>query len=121
MKKKILLIEDEADIANPLAYRLNKKGLEVIIAQDGEEGLKKAQEERPDLIILDLMLPRLPGEEVCKRIRDDERIGKVPIIMLTAKASDVDKIVGKTLGASSYMTKPFEANDLLKEVDRFLK
>lgn len=121
MRKKVLLIEDEPDISRPLAFRLNKKGLDVVVAQDGEDGLAKSKTESPDLIILDLMLPKLQGEEVCRRIRQDEKTSKVPIIMLTAKASDVDKIVGKTLGADSYMTKPFEASDLLKEIDRLLK
>jgi len=121
MDKKVLVIEDESDISRPLAFRLKKKGLETLIAVDGEEGLAMAKREKPDLIILDLMLPKLPGEEVCKQIRQDEAIGNVPILMLTAKASDIDKVVGKTLGASSYMTKPFEANELLREIDRLLK
>ncbi|HNV86712.1 MAG TPA: response regulator [Candidatus Omnitrophota bacterium] len=121
MDKKVLVIEDESDISRPLAFRLKKKGLETLIAVDGEEGLAMAKREKPDLVILDLMLPKLPGEEVCKQIRQDESIGNVPILMLTAKASDIDKVVGKTLGATSYMTKPFEANELLREIDRLLK
>lgn len=121
MNRKVLVIEDEADISRPLTFRLKKKGLEVIVAADGEEGLAKARAEKPDLIILDLMLPKLTGDEVCKQIRQDEAQGNTPIIMLTAKASEVDKVVGKTLGATSYMTKPFEANELLREIDRLLK
>lgn len=121
MSKKILLVEDESDISRPLAFRLRKKGFEVFIAEDGEEALRLAFLEKPDLVILDLMLPKLPGEEVCKRIRADQTIGQVPIIMLTAKASEIDHIVGKTAGANMYMTKPFEANDLLKTIDNYLK
>jgi len=121
MKKKILLVEDEPDISKPLAFRLRKKGLEVVTAEDGENGLALAFQEIPDLVILDLMLPKMSGEEVCQSIRADEKIGHIPILLLTAKASEVDKVVGKTLGADAYMTKPFEANELLREVDRLLK
>jgi DNA-binding response OmpR family regulator len=122
-KGKVLVIEDEEDISELLAIRLTRMGHYVAVAGDGELGLQKARETRPDLIILDLMLPRLTGEEVCKAIREDEdkKISDIPIIMLTAKVTQVDKIIGKVIGANSYMTKPFDPDDLMAEIERFLK
>ena len=119
-KKKILIVEDDESISKFLSYRLSRLEFEVALAKDGEEGLEKAKE-IPDLIILDLMLPKFSGEEVCKAIReneDDERFANIPIIMLTAKTSDVDRIVGKVIGANTYMTKPFRADELVKEIRR---
>ncbi len=121
VKKRILIIEDERNIRNFLAYRLRKLGFEVLTAKDGEEGLEEARRQIPDLIILDLMLPKFPGEEVCKAIREgeDEKLASIPIIMLTAKNSEVDRIVGKVIGANCYLTKPFSASALLTEIRRF--
>ncbi len=118
--KKILIVEDEPSISTPLAHRLRALGYEVTIAQNGEEGLEKVKQESPGLVILDLMLPELPGEEVCKAIRlsEDENLAQTPIIMLTAKSSDVDHVIGKVIGANCYMTKPFHADNLLKEIQR---
>ena len=121
-KKRILLIEDEDDISHPLAFRLKRMGFDVAIANNGKNGLEEAKLTTPDLIILDLSLPLLSGEEVCKSIRenDEEGISQIPIIMLTAKVSEVDRIIGKVIGANSYMTKPFEIEELLKEINRFI-
>jgi len=120
--KKVLVIEDETDIITILSFRLEKAGFEIISARDGKTGLALAREQRPDLIILDLMLPELPGEEVCKTIREDEDEGfaKTPIIMVTAKIGEVDRIIGKSLGANSYITKPFEVEDLIEEIEKIL-
>ena len=103
-KKKILIVEDEYSASKFLSLRLTKLGFQVSAAIDGLTGLKEATENIPDLIILDLMIPQLPGEEVCKAIREnlDERISKIPIIMLTGKDSEVDRIVGKVIGANAY-------------------
>ena len=116
--KRILIIEDEQSIRELLAYRFRKLGFEVILAKDGQEGLEQVRRECPDLIILDLMLPKFSGENVCKAIREDEnkKVASIPIIMLTAKNSDADRIIGKVIGANCYMTKPFRAKDLLNEV-----
>ena len=89
---------------------------------DGATGLREAIDKIPDLLILDLMIPKLPGEEVCKALREsfDERIAKIPIIMLTGKDTLVDKVVGKVIGADAYLTKPYEFNDLLTEINRIM-
>ena len=120
--KKILVIEDENDIVTILQFRLAKAGFEILIARDGKNGLSMARKHNPDLIILDLMLPELPGEEVCKAIRedDDENFSHIPIIMVTAKIGDVDRVIGKSLGATSYITKPFDIEDLLTEIQKIL-
>lgn len=120
---KILLIEDSEDITKPLILRLSKKGYEVMVAPDGRSGLTKARLHSPHLIILDLHLPHLSGEEVCKAIRedDDETINQIPIIMLTAKTSAADRIVGKVIGANSYVTKPYDPDKLLKEIAKCLR
>jgi len=118
VSKKILVVEDEDSIRNVLQVRLANCGFNVVTARDGEEGLAVARAEKPDLIILDLGLPKLPGEEVCRQLRNDEN--NVPIVMLTAKAEDVDRVVGKVLGANYYMTKPFEWTELLKKIYKYL-
>ena len=118
MSKKILVVEDEDSIRSMLEVRLKNCGFDVVTASDGEEGLNKARSEKPDLMILDLGLPKLPGEEVCRQLRNDESV--IPIIMLTAKTEDVDRVVGKVLGANYYMTKPFEWTDLLKKIYKYL-
>ena len=122
-RAKVLVIEDEEDISELIAIRLARRGYYVSLAYDGEHGLAKVRESVPDLIVLDLMLPKMTGEEVCKAIREDETesVSKIPIIMLTAKATHVDRIVGKVIGADSYMTKPFDPDDLLLEIDKHIK
>ena len=114
-RKKILIIEDEYSASKFLSFRLKKLGFEVTAAFDGMTGLKEAMEKIPDLVVLDLMIPKLPGEEVCKAIREsfDEQISKIPIIMLTGKDSMVDRILGKVIGANAYLTKPYEFSDFL--------
>jgi DNA-binding response OmpR family regulator len=119
-KKKILIIEDSNLVSSILKSQLREKGFEVSIAFDGKTGLQKTREEKPDIIILDLILPGLPGEEVCKEIKKDEQTKTIPIIMLTAKDSDADKVVGRVIGADLYMPKPFDINQLIREVDRLI-
>lgn len=114
--KKILVIEDEARLRTILGYRLAHNGYNVMFAADGEQGLQCVLDRHPDLIILDLMLPKLPGEEICKHIRKDEELCDIPIIMLTAKGTDTDRVIGRVIGASSYMVKPFDSQELLSQI-----
>lgn len=120
--KKILLVEDETEISTAVAFRLRRRGFDVTVADDGRKALEAAFQMIPDIVILDLFLPELSGEEVCKYIREheDEKIQKIPIVMLTAKTMLVDKVVGKVLGADVYMTKPFEMDHLLSVIDQLL-
>jgi len=119
-KKKILLIEDDDSMVKILEFRLKKNGFNVVVALDGEEGMEKVKKNKLDLVILDLMLPKLPGEEVCRRMRKDRETADIPVIMLTAKALDVDRIVGKVIGADYYITKPFDPEDLLKKINKLI-
>jgi len=112
-QEKILIVEDEKEIALLIRDYLVKEGFEVIIASDGEEGLALYRRERPLLVVLDIMLPKLDGMEVCRIIRSNSTI---PILMLSAKKSDVDKILGLGLGADDYMTKPFSPGELVARV-----
>jgi len=121
MNKKVLIIEDETQLCEFLELRFLKEGFEVILAHNGLKGWEKTKAENPDLVILDLMLPELSGEEVCRKIRKDPLTEKIPIIMLTAKGTDADKVVGKVLGADAYMVKPFEGAELIAEVRKLMK
>lgn len=118
-KKKILIIEDEEDMVDLLTMELEHRQYEVISAADGETGFTKYLTEWPDLIILDVMLPKLNGYEVCRKIRRERKDNTTPIIMLTAKAGEADKIVGSVVGAEKYITKPFDSEELLKEIEKF--
>ncbi len=118
MNEKILLVEDEKTLAKALKFSLEKEGFIVSVAYDGEEALKAAGREEPQLIILDLMLPKIDGFEVCRTIRRDSQ---VPIIMLTARDEDIDKILGLELGADDYMTKPFNTRELLSRIRAILR
>ena len=116
--KKILVVDDEPTLVATLKYNLEREGYEVVAATDGESALSAARASRPDLIILDLMLPGLNGLEVCRIVRRDMA---VPILMLTAKAEEVDKVVGLELGADDYVTKPFSMRELLARVGALLR
>lgn len=120
-KGDVLLIEDDPDIARAISFQLEKEGYHVMVFHDGRQGLTSVIGHVPQIVILDLMLPNLSGEEVCKAIRehDDEKINKIPIIMLTAKNTEVDGIVGRVIGANYYMTKPFSMRDLLQKIKHF--
>ena len=121
MRKKILIVDDEADILTLLEYNLDKAGFEVVSAQDGPEAIELTKKKRPDLIILDIMLPSMEGTEVCKIIKKDEATSHIPVIMLTAKGEEVDRIVGFELGAEDYITKPFSPRELILRVKAVLK
>jgi DNA-binding response OmpR family regulator len=116
--QRILIIEDEKPIADAIAYSLKREGYAVSLARDGEGGLSVVRTEKPDLIILDLMLPSMDGLAVCRAVR---RESKMPIIMLTAKAEEADKIVGLELGADDYVTKPFSVRELMARVKAVLR
>jgi two-component system phosphate regulon response regulator PhoB len=113
---RVLLIEDERALTDVLSYNLQREGYAPIVAHDGQEGLRKAQTLLPDLIILDLMLPLLGGLEVCRELRSGERTREIPIIMLTAKSEETDQLVGFTMGADDYVTKPFSVKVLIERI-----
>ena len=113
-KKTILIVDDEEPIINLLEFNLEKEGYNLIEAKDGETGLKLAFEKKPDLILLDRMLPRMDGLTVCKRIRNSPL--NIPIIMVSARAEEIDKILGLELGADDYITKPFSIRELVARV-----
>jgi two-component system, OmpR family, response regulator len=115
---KILIVEDDSNLLATLKYNLNKENFSVVTAADGAKALEVARSEKPDLIILDLMLPELSGYEVCRILRKDMT---VPILMLTARTEEVDKIVGLEIGADDYMTKPFSMRELLARVRAMLR
>ncbi|MCC5909424.1 MAG: response regulator transcription factor [Clostridiaceae bacterium] len=118
MTKKVLVVEDEKPIADILKFNLEKEGYKVDIAYDGEEGLHKAVQGNPDLILLDVMLPKLDGFQVCRKIRENFM---TPILMLTAKEEEVDKVLGLEMGADDYITKPFGMRELLARVKANLR
>ena len=120
-KPRILIIEDERALTDVLSYNLQREGYEPIVANDGQEGLRKAQTLLPDAVLLDLMLPVRNGLEVCRELRSGDRTRTMPIIMLTAKAEETDQVVGFSLGADDYVTKPFSIQELLARVRAHLR
>lgn len=113
---RILIIEDERALTEVLTYNLKREGYETIVAHDGKEGLRKAQNLLPDMIVLDLMLPQMNGLEICRELRAGERTRNIPIIMLTAKAEETDQVVGFSMGADDYVTKPFSVKVLVQRL-----
>ena len=120
MNKRILLVDDEIDLIETVKFRLEANNYDVIVANDGQEGLDKARIENPDLIILDLMLPKLDGYKVCRMLKFDEKYKNIPIIVFTARAQDSDKKMGEDVGADAYITKPFEAQALLAKIGELI-
>lgn len=120
-KHTILIIEDERALAEVLALNLQREGYETIIALDGRDGLRQAQLKRPDLVVLDLMLPGLGGLEVCRELRADARTRDVPIIMVTAKTEETDEIVGLAVGADDYVTKPYRIKVVIQRIKKELR
>jgi len=118
MPKKVLVVDDEKAIVDILKFNLKREGYETIEAYDGEEGLNLAMAEKPDLILLDVMLPSMPGFDVCKKIREKSN---VPIIMLTARTDEIDKVLGLELGADDYITKPFGIREVMARVKANLR
>jgi len=115
-RQRILIIEDERALTDVLSYNFQREGYETILAHDGKEGLRKAQTLLPDIIVLDLMLPVMNGLEVCRELRAGEQTRHMPILMLTAKAEETDQVVGFSLGADDYVTKPFSIKVLIQRI-----
>jgi DNA-binding response OmpR family regulator len=118
---KILVVDDEPDAIELIKFNLKGAGYDVLTAVDGDEALKKARALLPDLIVLDLMLPEVDGLEVCKILRRDQRISATPILMLTAKAAEIDRVLGLELGADDYVTKPFSPRELILRIKKLLR
>lgn len=121
MPKKILLVDDEPELVKMIKRRLEVNNYEVITAYDGQEGLEKAKKETPDLIILDLMLPKMDGYKVCGLLKKDARFAKIPIIIFTARVQQADAKLGEEMGANVYLTKPFESEVLLSKIAELLR
>lgn len=121
MAESVLVVEDEQDVQDLLRYNLNRAGYDVSIADNGLSGLELARSERPDVIILDLMLPEMPGEKVCRSLKDDHSTAQIPVIMLTAKMQTEDRINGFELGADDYVTKPFSPKELILRIKALLR
>ena len=113
---KILVVDDEKDIVDLISFNLQKEGYEVLIAHNGEEALELLKHTRPDLITLDLMLPGMQGLEVCREIRKNPELALIPIIMITAKSSEIDRIIGLEMGADDYLSKPFSIRELTARI-----
>lgn len=119
--KRILVVDDEVELVRAIQIRLQQADYEVLAAYNGQEALEKAKKEKPDLIILDLMLPKMDGYKVCGLLKADTRYNKIPIIMFTARAQESDIKMGQEAGADVYITKPFEHQVLLTRVRELLK
>jgi len=119
-KKKILLVEDEPDFRLAVRIRLEANGYDVIEAEDGIAGLEMARNQAPDLVILDVMLPKMEGYKVARLLKFDEKYRKMPIIMLTARSQQTDKETGLAVGANAYLTKPFQPEELLSVIAKLL-
>jgi two-component system, OmpR family, alkaline phosphatase synthesis response regulator PhoP len=119
--KRILIIEDDRDIVELVRYNLANEGFEVNAAADGISGLAQLRKSPPDLLLLDLMLPKMPGLEICKEIRRDSALNRLPIMMLTARGEEADRVVGLEMGADDYVTKPFSPRELVARVKALLR
>lgn len=119
-KKKILVVEDEAELIGAIQIRLEQAGYEVLTASDGQEALEKARMENPDLIVLDLMLPKIDGYKVCRMLKFDENYKRIPVVMLTARAQEKDEDLGYEVGADAFITKPFKYRVLLAKIAELL-
>ena len=121
MQDTVLVVEDETDVVDILRYNLGRAGFEVLIAVTGDRGLDMARKMRPDVIVLDLMLPGMTGHEVCRALKGDTRTEVIPIVMLTAKGEPHERVKGLELGADDYVTKPFSPRELVLRVQALLK
>lgn len=117
---KILVVDDEPDALELIGFNLRNAGYEVVTADDGQEALRRARESLPDLVLLDVMLPEIDGLEVCKSLRRDAATRRIPIIMLTARAAEIDRVLGLELGADDYVTKPFSPRELVLRIKNLL-
>lgn len=121
LRSRILIIEDDKDIVELVRYNLEKDDYQVTTCGDGATGLAQIRKSQPDLLLLDLMLPKLSGLEICKEIRRDDRLGRLPILILTARGEEADRVVGLELGADDYVTKPFSPRELVARVKALLR
>ncbi len=119
--KKVLVVEDERDLAELLAYNLEKEGYQALVAGTGVEGLETARREMPELILLDLMLPGMMGTEVCSALRHSEKTKAIPVLMLTARGDEIDRVVGFEMGADDYIVKPFSMRELILRIRAILR
>jgi len=120
-KGKILIVEDDRDIVEMVEYNLREEGYATVSALNGEDGVRLAGSEQPDLIILDIMLPVIDGFEVCRTLKSDDKTSQIPIIILSAKSQETDKVVGLELGADDYVTKPFSPRELIARIRAILR
>lgn len=121
MPESILIVDDEQDVLDLLAYHLQRAGYKVFTARDGATALQKAREQLPALVVLDLMLPEVEGTDVCKRLKAEAKTAQIPILMLTAKAEEVDRVLGLELGADDYVTKPFSPREVVLRIKSILR
>lgn len=119
--KKILIVDDEQDIVESLKFVLEASGYTCYCAYNGEDGLRLAKEIIPDLMILDVMMPKINGFKISRLLKFDSKYKNIPILMVTARTQDEDKLIGEETGADEYITKPFELDDIVKRVDKYLK
>lgn len=120
-KQKILVVDDEADLVETLKFRLEANNYEVISSCDGKDALEKARKEAPNLIILDIMLPKLDGYKICRMLKYDQKYKHIPVIMFTSRAQESDRKLGGEVGADAYITKPFEPDILLGKIKELLQ
>lgn len=118
--KKILIVDDEQDIVETLKFMLEAQGYECFCAYDGEAGLAKAKEIIPDLMILDVMMPKMNGYKISRLLKYDSKYKDIPILMVTARSQDEDKLIGEETGVNEYITKPFELDDVINKVKEYL-
>jgi len=118
--KKILVVDDEVDLVKTISFSLGRMGYTVLVSHNGEDALNRARKESPDLILLDIMLPKLDGYKVCRLLKFDERYKHIPILMLTAKTQEKDRTLGMETGADEYITKPFDVDELMEKVKSYL-
>ena len=118
---KVLVVDDEEYIQHILNFSFGAEGYEVVTAADGEEGIRKARSEKPDIIVLDIMMPKMDGYEACKRLKADPHTKNIPVILLTAKGREVDRKLGSQAGADDYVVKPFSPGRLIERVEGMMK
>jgi len=121
MANRVLIVEDERDLSRVVAYNFQKEGFDVVVAFTGEQALRAVKEERFDLVLLDLMLPDISGTEVCKKLKSNPQTATIPVVMVTAKGEEIDRIVGFELGADDYVVKPFSVRELVLRVRSILR
>lgn len=119
--KKVLIVDDEQDIVESLQFVLEAAGFECFCAYNGEEGLNLAKEVLPDLIILDVMMPKINGFKICRLLKYDSKYKNIPILMVTARSQEEDKLIGEETGVDEYITKPFDLEEIVKKVEGYLK